>query len=92
MVKTVQFVVKLELPEGVTKRGLADYVRDAVQCWKGGLWHGDASHDDPEAHDPDPLFLLDPTKVTVRPYCQPRGDAVDNRLARLASRVAAGRV
>ncbi len=85
MAKTVQFVVKLELPEGVTKQGAADYVREAVQSWRGGLCPGD------EYTDPDPLFGLDPDKVAVRSYCQPKGNAVDDRLARLADRVAVGR-
>lgn len=81
MAKTVQFVVKLELPEGVNKQDAADYVRDAVKSWKGGLWHGQANHPDPEARDPDPLFLLDADKVTVRPYCQSKGaNSAGNRM------------
>ena len=66
MAKTVRFVVKLELPEGVNKQGAADYVRDAVQCWRSSLrssW----------SHDPDPMFMLDHKTVTVRPYCEVGG-------------------
>lgn len=50
--------VSLEVPEGATMQAAMNYVRTAVQAWKGGM--------DPQ----NPMFNLDPDKVTVSPLEQ----------------------
>lgn len=67
-----QFVVTLEMPEGVTAAGMADYIANAVGFERGRR--------NPE----DPLFRLDAGSVRVKSVPKkPRKVAAERAAARL---------
>lgn len=49
------FLVTVEIPNGVSVRDMQNYIRDAIQMWKG------------QEHPDDPIFNLDWDTVKVRP-------------------------
>ncbi len=48
-----KFLVTVSIPDGVSHRDMADYIRDAVKTWREQL------------HPDEPLFNLNPKSVTV---------------------------
>jgi len=48
------FIVGVKIPDGVGTREMQEYIREAVQTWKG------------QKHPEDPLFDLDYKTVTVK--------------------------
>lgn len=55
-----EFVVAVEIPDGVTTGDMVDYIREAVGCWAKTADPG--GNDDPG----DRLFNLDTESVRVR--------------------------
>lgn len=62
MTKTA-FVVKFKKPEGASIRDCENYIRQAVEAWRGQL-RPPGSYD--EADPGSPMWALDPWTVTVR--------------------------
>jgi hypothetical protein len=58
--KRREFVVRLDMPEGVTALEMEGYIEDAVACWKG------------RCGPDDPIYNLDGKSVRARLVPQPR--------------------